>query len=97
MQYTRVLGTSLSVINIVFTAFFLPLWLEYAEAIFGAKTDRLSGNNVVLDVALITVTCLALIMSVLQLVKIGKGKEMKLQIPVVIFIAYCVVILVSLL
>lgn len=97
MQRARILGTVLSVMTIVLTAFFIPLWLEYAEAIFGGKTSRLSGNNILLDVVLIAGTCFSLIVSVLQLVKIGKGKEIKLHTPVVIFMAYCIILIMSLL
>lgn len=97
LQRTRVLGTSLSLINILFTVFFIPLWFEYAEAIFGAKTYRLSGNNVALDVVLIIGTIFSFMYCIRHLVKIGKGQEMKLHIPVFIFIAYCIVLIVSLL
>jgi uncharacterized membrane protein YidH (DUF202 family) len=75
-------------INILISLFFMPIWLEYGEALITGKTARLLGNNISLDILMIIITMGILIISILIIINYFRNKRDGLILPVACIIIY---------
>ena len=83
MNPKRILTVILSVINIMVSLFFVPIWLEYGEALFTGQTKRLQNNNILLDITIILITLAILAINAFNIIRYFRHKEIKLILPVI--------------
>lgn len=91
MDTKRILSVVLAIINVLASFFFLPIWLEYGEALVRKDTNRLTMNNIVLDSIVMLLSLVSIILNTMIVVRYAGKLEVRLLTPVVTFLIYGIV------